>query len=109
MHEALKRIICFAYACMPVNRIEAVTIPTNEPSQRVLRKLHFNHEATLRAYRYFKHNYTDVDMFSLLRSEWPYALCLSILQRTYSLFPWQLRYFLQRIFHLGCIFISLGV
>ena len=74
MHEALKQIIGFAFACMPVNRIEAVTIPTNEPSRRVLQKLHFTQEGTLRSYRYFKHNYTDVYMFSLLRSEWPYSL-----------------------------------
>ena len=87
MHEALKQIIGFAFSCMPINRIEAVTIPTNMPSRRVLERLHFTEEGLLRSFRYFKHNYTDVIMYSLLRTDWPYSL------DTYMDLPDHIRYF----------------
>ena len=69
MHKALKIIIAFAFQTMPVNRIEAVTTPDNLKSIKVLTKLNFKQEGVLRQFRYFKYNYTDVYMFSLLRSE----------------------------------------
>ena len=69
MFRSLQMIISFAFQVMPVNRIEAVTTPDNEKSIRILKKLYFNQEGTLRQFRYFKYNFTDVYMFSLLRSE----------------------------------------
>ena len=69
MFRSLQMIISFAFQVMPVNRIEAVTTPDNEKSIRILKKLYFNQEGTLRQFRYFKYNFTDVYMFSVLRSE----------------------------------------
>lgn len=69
MFRSLQMIIAFAFQVIPVNRIEAVTTPDNEKSIRILKKLYFNQEGTLRQFRYFKYNFTDVYMFSLLRSE----------------------------------------
>ena len=54
MFRSLQMIISFAFQVMPVNRIEAVTTPDNEKSIRILKKLYFNQEGTLRQFRYFK-------------------------------------------------------
>ncbi len=69
MHLALEQIINFAFSNMPINRIEAVTTPDNDKSKKVLQKLSFTEEGMLRQYRYFKYNFTDVLIFSLLREE----------------------------------------
>jgi ribosomal-protein-alanine N-acetyltransferase len=70
MHRSLEKIISFAFSTMPINRIEAVTTPDNEKSINVLKRLQFQEEGTLRQFRYFKYNFTDVFMFSLLRSDY---------------------------------------
>ena len=70
MLDALQHIIQFAFAYMPVNRIEAVTTADNTRSQRILDKCQFTQEALLQQYRYFKHNFTDVYMYALLRQQY---------------------------------------
>ncbi|MBT4885367.1 MAG: GNAT family N-acetyltransferase [Legionellales bacterium] len=69
MHLALEQIINFAFSNMPINRIEAVTTPDNDKSKKVLQKLNFTEEGILRQYRYYKYNFTDVCIFSILREE----------------------------------------
>lgn len=67
MFNALQHIIHFAFIHMPINRIEAVTTTNNSRSQRILEKCHFQQEALLQQFRYFKHNLADVYMYALLR------------------------------------------
>lgn len=67
MHDALLKIINFAFVNMPINRIEAITTTDNLRSQHVLDKCQFTQEALLKQYRYFKHNFTDILIYALLR------------------------------------------
>ncbi|MEE3002967.1 MAG: GNAT family protein, partial [Pseudomonadota bacterium] len=53
----------------PVYRIEDIPPPAPHKSIIVLKRLNFYQDGLLRQYRYFKYNYTDVYMFSLLRTE----------------------------------------
>jgi ribosomal-protein-alanine N-acetyltransferase len=52
-----------------VHRIEALVLPQNLPSQKLLRKLSFVKEGTLRGKCYWNGAFHDMDMFSLLREE----------------------------------------
>ena len=63
--------ICARYAfnVMGLIRIEAITVPENLASQRVLLKNNFTHEGKLRHYKYFKQAPVDIEMFSLIPSD----------------------------------------
>ena len=71
MFDALSSIITYAFSEMEVQRIEAYTTIQNTPSIKILEKIGFKNEATLRKHRFFKGEFIDVMLFSLIRSEWP--------------------------------------
>ncbi len=68
--EALKEIIEYGFDVLEVNRIEAEIIPENKASGRVLEKAGFSKEGLLRAWHYWNERHFDVEMYSLLKSEW---------------------------------------
>jgi len=68
--EAVKEILRFGFEEMKLNRVQAITFPENIPSTRVLEKLGFQYEGTLREWGYFKGRFQDVHCYSLLRREW---------------------------------------
>jgi len=68
--EAVKEILRFGFEEMKLNRIQAITFPENVASSRVLEKLGFQKEGTLREWGYFKERFQDVYCYSLLRREW---------------------------------------
>jgi len=70
MTEALTEVLLFGFKEMKLNRIQAITFPENLGSVRVLEKLGFQKEGTLREWGYFKGRYQDVYCYSLLRREW---------------------------------------
>jgi ribosomal-protein-alanine N-acetyltransferase len=69
MREALRAMLAYGFEAMHLNRIEALVMPGNEPSARVLRKLGFREEGLLREFVFFKGRFYDMRFFALLRSE----------------------------------------
>jgi [ribosomal protein S5]-alanine N-acetyltransferase len=71
MIEALKAIINLGFDEMDLNRIEAVVLPENTASIKLLEKLGFENEGVLKEYENWgSKGYVDLCMFSLLRKTW---------------------------------------
>jgi ribosomal-protein-alanine N-acetyltransferase len=71
MTEALGRIIQFGFEKIGLNRIEAVVMPDNEGSIKLLAGLGFQSEGVLREYENWgDKGCLDLAMFSLLRREY---------------------------------------
>ncbi len=71
MTEALGAIIDFGFKRVELNRIEAVVMPENEGSLKLLAGLGFQHEGILREYeKWGDKGCVDLIMFSLLRREY---------------------------------------
>ncbi|MEA1978897.1 MAG: GNAT family protein [Chloroflexota bacterium] len=71
MTEALGAIIAFGFIRVGLNRIEAVVMPENEASVRLLGGLGFHQEGVLREYEEWGNKgCIDLKMFSLLRREY---------------------------------------
>jgi len=70
MREALTAIIEFGFRELDLNRIEAFVQTTNAPSQRLLVKLGFKMEGTLRLRAMAFGEPVDEVAFGLLRDEW---------------------------------------
>lgn len=62
---ALIHIFHFAFSTIKAQRIEAFTLPQNNPSNQILLHLGFKHEAILRKYRRFKDAFVDVNVMGL--------------------------------------------
>lgn len=67
---ACQRLIKYTFGTMDINRIEIRVATPNKKSQGVPRRLGFIHEATLREALYLRESYFDLEIFSLLRSDW---------------------------------------
>ena len=71
MTEALEAVIGFGFGQVGLNRIQAVVMPGNVGSERLLEKLGFQREGVLREYENWgDKGRVDVTMFSLLRREY---------------------------------------
>ncbi|MCB8942908.1 MAG: GNAT family N-acetyltransferase [Ardenticatenaceae bacterium] len=70
MTEVLTAVLAFGFQRMKLNRVEALVMPGNVGSEKVLAKLGFQREGLLRQYAYFKEQYYDLQMFALLKAEW---------------------------------------
>jgi len=70
MAEALDAIIDFGFSDMGLHRVEAMVMAENMASTRLLQKLGFTQEGTLRDYDYFKGAFHDMQCFSLLKHEY---------------------------------------
>lgn len=68
--EAGRAVLDLAFRHYQPERIQARVIVGNDPSRRVLEKLNFRYEGTLRAVLLRRGKFEDVMMFSALRSEW---------------------------------------
>lgn len=68
--EAVKRVIDYSFRELGLYRIGAVTFPENEPSWKLLLKLHFVKEGLLRGYLYQHGRSNDAYIFSLIRPDW---------------------------------------
>jgi [ribosomal protein S5]-alanine N-acetyltransferase len=69
MTEAGRLFIGYLFATRKVHRIEARILPDNAASIRLVQKVGFTLEGTLRGASYESGTYKDVLMFSLLRTE----------------------------------------
>jgi len=71
MTEALEAIIDLGFEEMGLNRIEAVIMPENTASIKLLEKLGFRHEGLLKEYENWgSKGFTDLCMLSFLRKAW---------------------------------------
>ena len=71
MTEALHAIIDLGFGEMGLNRIEAVVMPENKASIKLLEKLGLNNEGLLKEYENWDHKgFVDLCMFSCLRKTW---------------------------------------
>jgi [ribosomal protein S5]-alanine N-acetyltransferase len=70
MTECLWEIIRYGFQRMNLNRIEAMVMPGNDASVRVLLKLGFQEEGLLREFGIWKGAAQDLRLFSLLAREW---------------------------------------
>ncbi|RUT31558.1 N-acetyltransferase [Paenibacillus zeisoli] len=71
MPEALLTMLEFGYSVMGLNRIEALVLPENAASRRMLSKLGFQEEGLLREYQQNEQEegYIDLHLYALLRRE----------------------------------------
>ncbi|MGE0623217.1 MAG: GNAT family N-acetyltransferase [Pseudomonadales bacterium] len=69
--EAASKVINEAFKRYPdLQKIRAHTDARNAPSMRVLEKIGFSHEGTLRKNQFVKDNYVDESIYGLLREDW---------------------------------------
>lgn len=74
--EAAAVVVAHGFEALNLNRIQAVVIPRNPASRRVLEKLGFTAEGLLREYLVSDGQFMDVQMLRLLRSEYQPAVYL---------------------------------
>ena len=70
MTNAVNTMLRWGFAELGLNRIEATTNPLNHRSARVLEKLGFQREGTLRDYRLDRGVFRDCWIWGLVRREW---------------------------------------
>jgi ribosomal-protein-alanine N-acetyltransferase len=71
MPEGLAAIIRYGFEQLDLHRIDAYVMTPNARSARVLQKLGFAAEGVLRDYGFWKGTFSDLRLFSLLRSDSP--------------------------------------
>ncbi|USB33808.1 GNAT family protein [Paenibacillus sp. YPG26] len=71
MPEALLTLMEFGFSVMGLNRIEALVLPENSASRRMLNKLGFQEEGLLREYQQNEQaeGYIDLYLYALLKRE----------------------------------------
>ncbi|MBI1258490.1 MAG: GNAT family N-acetyltransferase [Chloroflexi bacterium] len=70
MTEALSAILTFAFTDFGLHRVEANPFADNPASSKLLLRLGFKHEGTLRQRHFFRDHYKDQLYFGLLKDEW---------------------------------------
>ncbi len=70
MAEAASAVVGLGFEKLDLHRIEAETSIENEPSRKLLEKLGFTLEGTLRERNLFRGKYHDECYYGLLREEW---------------------------------------
>ena len=68
--EAARRVMCFGFEVMRLNRLEARTKAENEASKHVLARLGMTYEGLLREHSYWKGAYHDLELYAVLRREY---------------------------------------
>jgi ribosomal-protein-alanine N-acetyltransferase len=70
MSEALEAMLKYGFNEMGLNRVQALIDPRNQASQRVIEKQGFKYEGTFREYELEYGEFVDLDIHSLLKSEY---------------------------------------
>jgi len=68
--EAVQIMVDYLFLSKETLRIQAKTDPRNVASQRVLEKVGFKKEGTLRKSLFLKGKWADLSVYSILREEW---------------------------------------
>ncbi len=77
MTEALELVVHFAFRELSLHRIEAACLPTNRPSQRLLRRVGFREEGLARSYLRINGEWRDHLLFARLFDDVPLRLASS--------------------------------
>lgn len=67
--EGICALLNYAFETLEFNRIEAKVEPANVNSIKVLKKLNFTFEGTLRQFEKSKGNFIDINIYSLLKTD----------------------------------------
>lgn len=67
--EAVGTLLEYAFSALSLNRVEAKVEPQNVSSIKVLQKLRFTHEGTLRQYEKIKGKFKDISIYSKLAAD----------------------------------------
>lgn len=70
MTEALTAVLEFGFLHMQLHRIEALVMPVNIRSTRLLQKMGFQCEGLLQDYGYWRGEFHDLYMYALLKQGW---------------------------------------
>lgn len=73
MTEAVRAALGYGFTTMGLHRVEALTDPANAASLRLVERLGFHRDGTLRENTFFRGRFIDDVVFSLLRQEWAAA------------------------------------
>ena len=68
--EAVAAILSFGFLTLNLNRIEAIFLPENDQSRRVLEKSNMKSEGIRRSALLVKERYRDIEVYSILREEY---------------------------------------
>ncbi|KIO74641.1 hypothetical protein TH53_25290 [Pedobacter lusitanus] len=71
MSEVISAVVKFGFQHLQVNRIEAETLPGNIGSEKILLKSGFRFEGLLREWMHWNGADYDVNMYSILKKEFP--------------------------------------
>lgn len=69
MTEAINAVVNWGFNHLNINRIEAEVMAGNIHSERLLSKLGFTHEGSLRDWMYWDDRHFNMEMYSLLRKD----------------------------------------
>jgi ribosomal-protein-alanine N-acetyltransferase len=73
--EACRAVVVHAFAACRPERVQARVIAGNDASVRVLRKIGFRYEGTLRSFLYRRGKFEDVLFFASVRGEHDAGSC----------------------------------
>ncbi len=73
MFEALTIVIRFCVLSIKANRLQALVVPENQASIKLLERLNFQREGLLRQVAFFKGQHRNMLCYSLLSQEWSQA------------------------------------
>lgn len=68
--KSCRKLISYGFQELNLNRIEIKAAVTNERSQAIPEKLNFKKEGILRQAEFVNNKFTDLFLYSLLKSEW---------------------------------------
>ncbi len=68
--EAIKLFTPYMFELKPINRLQICCVPGNVGSKRVAEKCGYKYEGTMREATFIKGKLYDVEMYSMLRSEY---------------------------------------
>ncbi|MCR8643403.1 GNAT family N-acetyltransferase [Paenibacillus sp. N1-5-1-14] len=67
--EAIGSLVDYAFTTLKLNRIQAKVVPANVGSAKVLEKLNFTFEGTLRQYEKVNDTFNDLNMYARLATD----------------------------------------
>ncbi|NGM84793.1 GNAT family N-acetyltransferase [Paenibacillus sp. 7124] len=70
MTEVIQKIIEFGFNNLGLNRIEAFVEPENVGSRKVLEKIGFSEEGTLKEHFYWRNRFVDTVIYALLKKDY---------------------------------------
>ncbi len=68
--QALTKVCKYAFEERGLLRLEAIIAPANEPSAKLISKIGFTREGTLKNYKFYQERAWDIDLYAQTREEY---------------------------------------